>query len=160
LQAGAPSRIVNVASVAERNNPIDFEDLQGVKSYSEIRSYNQSKLANLLFTYELAARLERGNQSVERFDGVRVVDADDVIADIARGGNGECRLAMRAHRRHPAGELVVVQNVFTSLFNSHLFDFGQGWLYVFGVGIVGGSVLRDAQGPPAVPPAASPVAKP
>jgi short-subunit dehydrogenase len=37
---------------------IDFEDLQGVKSYSEIRSYNQSKLANLLFTYELARRIK------------------------------------------------------------------------------------------------------
>jgi NAD(P)-dependent dehydrogenase (short-subunit alcohol dehydrogenase family) len=37
---------------------IDFDDLQEVKSYSEIRSYNQSKLANLMFTYELARRLK------------------------------------------------------------------------------------------------------
>ena len=58
------------------------------------------------------------------------------------------------------GAIIVVQNFLSSLVNSHLFDFGQGWLYVFGVGIVGGTVLRDAQGPPAVPPAASPVAKP
>jgi hypothetical protein len=58
------------------------------------------------------------------------------------------------------GTIIVVQNFLSSLVNSHLFDFGQGWLYVFGVGIVGGTVLRDAQRPPAVPPAASPVAKP
>jgi hypothetical protein len=37
-----------------------------------------------------------------------------------------------------------------------LFDFGQGWLYVFGVGIIGGTVLRDAQTPPAVPHTATP----
>jgi O-antigen ligase len=54
------------------------------------------------------------------------------------------------------GAIIVVQNFLSSLVNSHLFDFGQGWLYVFGVGIVGGTVLRDAQRPPAVPPAASP----
>jgi NAD(P)-dependent dehydrogenase (short-subunit alcohol dehydrogenase family) len=37
---------------------IDFDDLQEAKSYSEIRSYNQSKLANLMFSYELARRLK------------------------------------------------------------------------------------------------------
>ncbi len=40
------------------------------------------------------------------------------------------------------GLLVVVQNVSTSLFNSHLFDFHEGWLYVLGVGVAGGMVLR------------------
>jgi O-antigen ligase len=54
------------------------------------------------------------------------------------------------------GTIIVVQNFLSSLVNSHLFDFGQGWLYVFGVGIVGGTVLRNAQRPPAGPPAASP----
>jgi O-antigen ligase len=43
------------------------------------------------------------------------------------------------------GFAVVVQNVVGSLFNSHLFDFTQGWLYVFGVGVAGGAVLRDAE---------------
>jgi O-antigen ligase len=42
------------------------------------------------------------------------------------------------------GLAVVVQNVVGSFFNSYLFDFGQGWLYVLGVGIAGGMVLRDA----------------
>jgi O-antigen ligase len=39
------------------------------------------------------------------------------------------------------GLLVVVQNIFTSLFNSHLFDFNEGWMYVLGVGVAGGMVL-------------------
>ena len=42
------------------------------------------------------------------------------------------------------GLVVVVQNVVGSLFNSHLFDFTQGWAYVFGVGIAGGIVLKEA----------------
>ena len=41
------------------------------------------------------------------------------------------------------GAVVVVQNVVASLVNSHLFDFTQGWLYVFGVGVIGGMVLRN-----------------
>ena len=44
------------------------------------------------------------------------------------------------------GLLVVVQNVVTSLFNSHLFDFHEGWMYVLGVGIAGGMTLRQAVG--------------
>jgi O-antigen ligase len=40
--------------------------------------------------------------------------------------------------------LVVVQNIFTSLFNSHIFDFHEGWMYVLGVGVAGGMVLRTS----------------
>jgi O-antigen ligase len=40
------------------------------------------------------------------------------------------------------GLMVVVQNIFTSLFNSHLFDFHEGWMYVLGVGVAGGMMLR------------------
>lgn len=40
------------------------------------------------------------------------------------------------------GLMVVVQNIFTSLFNSHLFDFHEGWMYVLGVGVAAGMVLR------------------
>ncbi|QAU45985.1 O-antigen ligase family protein [Bradyrhizobium guangzhouense] len=43
---------------------------------------------------------------------------------------------------HWIGLLIVVQNVFTSLFNSHLFDFHEGWMYVIGVGVAGGMVIR------------------
>jgi hypothetical protein len=44
------------------------------------------------------------------------------------------------------GLSVVAQNVVGSLFNSHLFDFSQGWLYVFGLGIAGGVMLRSPAG--------------
>ncbi|RZM93562.1 ligase [Bradyrhizobium genosp. SA-3] len=44
------------------------------------------------------------------------------------------------------GLLVVAQNVFTSLFNSHLFDFHEGWMYVIGVGVAGGMVIRAQWG--------------
>ncbi len=40
------------------------------------------------------------------------------------------------------GLMVVVQNIFTSLFNSHIFDFHEGWMYVLGAGIAGGTVLQ------------------
>ena len=40
------------------------------------------------------------------------------------------------------GLMVVVQNFFTSLFNSHIFDFNEGWMYVLGVGIAGGKMLE------------------
>jgi O-antigen ligase len=42
------------------------------------------------------------------------------------------------------GLVVVVDNVISSFFNSHLFDFAQGWLYVLGVGIIGGAVLHGS----------------
>ena len=42
------------------------------------------------------------------------------------------------------GLLVVLQNIFTSLFNSHLFDFHEGWMYVLGVGVAGGMVLKKS----------------
>jgi len=53
------------------------------------------------------------------------------------------------------GLIVVVQNIVSSQFNSHLFDFSQGWLYVFGVGVVGGMVLRERAAPALEPERAS-----
>jgi retinol dehydrogenase 14 len=57
LKASAPARIVCVASEAERGGNIDFDDLQSERNYSGMKAYSQSKLANILFTYELARRL-------------------------------------------------------------------------------------------------------
>jgi len=51
------ARVVNVASNAQALGRIDFDDLQGERGYSGATAYNQSKLANVLFTYELARRL-------------------------------------------------------------------------------------------------------
>ena len=58
LKASAPARIVTVSSNAQSLGKIDFEDLQGERNYSEQRAYPQSKLASVMFTYELARRLE------------------------------------------------------------------------------------------------------
>ncbi|KAB7499003.1 Retinol dehydrogenase 13 [Armadillidium nasatum] len=58
LKESKPSRIVNVASVAHMRGTINFADLNGEKSYDPADAYNQSKLANVLFTFELADKLK------------------------------------------------------------------------------------------------------
>lgn len=57
LKASPQGRVVTVASQAQATGRIDFEDLQGQRAYSGARAYNQSKLANVMFTYELARML-------------------------------------------------------------------------------------------------------
>jgi NAD(P)-dependent dehydrogenase (short-subunit alcohol dehydrogenase family) len=57
LAAAAPSRIVNTASDAHRGNTLDFDDLQSERRYRGLTAYGRSKLANILFTRELARRL-------------------------------------------------------------------------------------------------------
>src|SRR5213592_869835 len=57
LTASAPARIVTVSSGAHARGRLDFDDLQGERAYSGQRAYSQSKLANVMFTYELARRL-------------------------------------------------------------------------------------------------------
>jgi retinol dehydrogenase 14 len=58
LTASAPARIVTVSSGAQAMGHIAFDDLHGVRHYLGQRAYNQSKLANVMFTNELARRLE------------------------------------------------------------------------------------------------------
>ncbi|MFZ1416616.1 MAG: SDR family NAD(P)-dependent oxidoreductase [Defluviicoccus sp.] len=58
LQAAAPARVVVVASEAHRGVTLDFDDLQAKKRYHGWRAYKRSKLANILFTHELARRLD------------------------------------------------------------------------------------------------------
>lgn len=58
LTASAPARVVTVSSGAQSMGSIDFDDLMGERNYSGQRAYNQSKLANVMFTYELAKRLQ------------------------------------------------------------------------------------------------------
>ena len=59
LVASAPSRVVNVASTAHRSarHGLDFDDLQSLRGYKGMQVYGSSKLANILFTTELARRL-------------------------------------------------------------------------------------------------------
>ncbi len=56
LAAGAPSRVVNVASAAHRGGRIDLDDLQKARGYSGFRAYTDSKFALILLTYEQARR--------------------------------------------------------------------------------------------------------
>lgn len=58
LKASPAARVVNVSSDAHRGQHIDFDDLQNAKAYSSFTAYGRSKLMNVLFTYELARRLE------------------------------------------------------------------------------------------------------
>ncbi len=58
LKSGAPSRIINVSSAAHMGAEIDLEDIQNPRRYRGLQAYGQSKLANLMFTYELARRLQ------------------------------------------------------------------------------------------------------
>ena len=58
LKQSAPARVVTVSSNAQAQGRIHFDDLQGEQSYSGARAYSQSKLANVMFSYELARRLQ------------------------------------------------------------------------------------------------------
>lgn len=57
LKRSAPARIITVSSGAQAFGTIDFDDLNAKRSFGAQRRYGQSKLANVLFTYELARRL-------------------------------------------------------------------------------------------------------
>ena len=58
LLASGPARIINMASAAHQGATLDFNDLQSAKSFGARKAYGQSKLCNILFTRELARRLQ------------------------------------------------------------------------------------------------------
>jgi NAD(P)-dependent dehydrogenase (short-subunit alcohol dehydrogenase family) len=58
LTKSTPSRVITVSSEARRGAEIDFDDLQSKRRYSAFPVYGMTKLANILFTYELAERLQ------------------------------------------------------------------------------------------------------
>ncbi|MFP4065604.1 MAG: SDR family oxidoreductase [Bacteroidales bacterium] len=58
IVASAPARIVNVSSAAHKQATMNFDDLEGEKHWSSMRSYAQSKLANIFFTRKLARDLK------------------------------------------------------------------------------------------------------
>ena len=62
LKASAPSRIVNVASLGQ--HPLDFDDVMLTKGYNGTRAYAQSKLAQIMFTIDLAAELKGSGVTV------------------------------------------------------------------------------------------------
>ena len=61
LKKSGPSRIINISSLAHKGGKINWDDINGEKAYSPIKAYYQTKLANILFTNELAERL-KGSQ--------------------------------------------------------------------------------------------------
>lgn len=64
LEKSTPSRIVNVSSLAHTRGEIKVSDLNSEQSYDSGNAYSQSKLANVLFTRELAKRLEKSGVTV------------------------------------------------------------------------------------------------
>ena len=64
LRASAPARVITVSSMAHSWATINFDDLQGAQRFSGWSAYGQSKLANILFTYELADRLQQSEVTV------------------------------------------------------------------------------------------------
>jgi len=64
IKASAPARIINVSSNSHYNNPLDFDDLQNKVRYRGMQPYGRSKFANVLFTYELARRLQGSGVTV------------------------------------------------------------------------------------------------
>ena len=89
IRASVPARIINVSSRAHARARMNFDDLQSRSSYHGLRAYEQSKLAIVLFTYELARRLEGTGVTVNTLHpGV-------VATDFATNNGGVVGLLMR-----------------------------------------------------------------
>ena len=95
LQASAPARIINVSSRSHTRALMDFADLQNERQYrmGGMRAYGQSKLANLLFTYELARRLAGTGVTVN------AVHPGAVATGFGENNHGIMRLGMRVFHR-------------------------------------------------------------
>ena len=93
LIASAPARIVNVASEAHRDAQLDFNDLQLSTRYSGWTAYRRSKLANILFTRELARQL--GNTAVT----VNCLHPGFVASDFGENNRGIWRLGIKVAKR-------------------------------------------------------------
>lgn len=91
LLATPGSRVVNVSSLAHRMGTIAFDDLQSERKYKAWGAYGQSKLANLLFTFELQRRLDVRRQL--ELDLQLTPVAADTIAVAAHPGISDTNLA-------------------------------------------------------------------
>jgi len=95
LKASAPARIINVSSRSHARAHINFEDLQSRSDYEGLKAYAHSKLAIVLFTYELARRLEGSGVTANALHpGVVATNFSKNNA----GGQGLVGLAMRLFR--------------------------------------------------------------
>ncbi|HEV7601653.1 MAG TPA: SDR family NAD(P)-dependent oxidoreductase [Bradyrhizobium sp.] len=98
LKASAPSRIVNVASLGQ--HPIDFDDVMLTKDYSGSRAYAQSKLAQIMFTIDLADELKGSGVTVNSLHPATYMDTTMVreggitpISTVEQGGDAILHLA-------------------------------------------------------------------
>jgi NAD(P)-dependent dehydrogenase (short-subunit alcohol dehydrogenase family) len=99
LKAGAPSRIVNVASLGQ--HPLDFDDLMLTKGYSGTRAYAQSKLAQIMFTIDLAEEFRGSGVSVNSLHPATYMNTTMVreggitpISTVEQGGDAILHLAV------------------------------------------------------------------
>jgi NAD(P)-dependent dehydrogenase (short-subunit alcohol dehydrogenase family) len=84
-RAPAP-RVVTVASIAHRRGRMNFDDLQSERRYSPIASYDQTKLANLLFAFEFQRRLDRAGVKLSSVAAHPGVAMTNIIANGIGGG--------------------------------------------------------------------------
>jgi NAD(P)-dependent dehydrogenase (short-subunit alcohol dehydrogenase family) len=77
LRRSAPARIVNVASIGQY--PIDFEDVMLAQHYDGTRAYRQSKLAQVMFTFDLADRLRGSGVTVNCLHPATLMNTNMVI---------------------------------------------------------------------------------
>jgi NAD(P)-dependent dehydrogenase (short-subunit alcohol dehydrogenase family) len=82
LERSAPSRIVNVASVGQA--PIDFDDVMLERDYDGMRAYSQSKLALIMFTFELAERLGDGGVTANALHPASLMNTKMVYESFGR----------------------------------------------------------------------------
>ena len=98
LKASAPSRIVNVASLGQ--HPLDFDDVMLTKGYTGARAYAQSKLAQIMFTVDLARELEGSGVTVNALHPATYMNTTMVreggitpISTVEQGGDAILHLA-------------------------------------------------------------------
>jgi NAD(P)-dependent dehydrogenase (short-subunit alcohol dehydrogenase family) len=98
LKASAPSRIVNVASLGQ--HPIDFDDVMITKDYTGTRAYAQSKLAQIMFTIDLANELKGSGVTVNSLHPATYMNTTMVreggvtpISTVEQGGDAILHLA-------------------------------------------------------------------
>ncbi len=105
LLASPDPRVVTVGSNAHRIGRICFEDLQGERRYSKWKAYGQSKLANLLFAYELAHRAEKAGASL-----VSVAAHPGYAATNLQGGAARMQRSRLAARIFALGNRLLAQS--------------------------------------------------
>jgi NAD(P)-dependent dehydrogenase (short-subunit alcohol dehydrogenase family) len=108
LVASAPARIISVSSAAHYGAQLNFDDVEHKKRYRGLQAYGQSKLANLLFTNELARRMESKNVTAN------ALHPGFVASDFAKNNLGIFRPLMSLSRM--AGAISPEEGAQTSIF--------------------------------------------